>query len=197
MSNLMQALRPLAWDFLPTIVFAGLTVAHVDVTTATAAALGVGVGELLIVKARRQRIELLQWAGLGLALVFGAASLLTHDPRFIMAKPTIIYAAIAVVMMKRGWMVRYTPPARREMVAPLMIGWGYAWAGLMLVTAVANLIVAVWFTRQWPLFMAIFPLGSKLALFAVQYLAIRTVVRARISAGSQALAQVPAQALAA
>ena len=193
MSNLMQALRPLAWDFLPTIVFAGLTMAHVDVTTSTAAALGIGVAELLIVKARGQRIELLQWAGLGLAVVFGGASLLTHDPRFIMVKPTIIYLAIAVVMMKRGWMVRYTPPLRREMVAPLMIGWGYAWAGLMLVTSVANLVVAVWFTRQWPLFMAIFPLGSKLVLFAVQYFAIRTVVRARIIAASQ----VPAQALAA
>jgi len=184
-SSLTQALKPLAWDFLPTIVFAGLTAAHVDVTTATAVALAVGVAELIVVSARGQRIELLQWAGLGLALVFGAASLLTHDPRFIMVKPTIIYSAIGVVMMKRGWMVRYTPERRREIVAPLMTAWGYAWAGLMFLTAAANLIVAIWVSKQWPLFMAVVPLGSKLVLFAIQYLAIRAVVVARLNAESQ------------
>ena len=34
---------------------------------------------------------------LGLVVVFGGASLVTHDPRFIMLKPTLIYAVIGGV----------------------------------------------------------------------------------------------------
>ncbi|MDB5419058.1 MAG: hypothetical protein JWP50_2477 [Phenylobacterium sp.] len=186
MSNLLYAIRPLAWDFLPTIVFAVLMAMHVDVTIATAAAVGVGLAEVLIVKAMKRPVALLQWAGLGLAVVFGGVSILTQDPRFIMAKPTIIYFAIAAVMLKRGWMLRYMPEMARRHGASLMIGWGYAWAGLMVVTGVANAVVALWFTKEWPVFIAAFPLPSKLALFAIQYASVRHVVRGKIIAEMQA-----------
>ena len=182
MSSLFAALRPIALDFLPTIVFAALTAAHVDVAVATACALGVGAAELLIVKAMGRSIGLLQWAGLGLAAVFGAAAILAHDPRFVMAKPTLIYIAIGVVMLKRGWMVRYMP-ARRKDHADLMIRWGYVWAGLMFLTAALNAVVALEFTHAWPGFIAFFPLPSKLALFAVQYVTIRrTIIRRETAA---------------
>lgn len=189
MTNLMHALRPMAWDFLSTIVFAGLTVLHLDPRVATAVALGVGLGQAGVMWASGRRIELLQWAGLGLTAVFGAASLITHDPRFIMAKPSIIYAAVAAVMLKRGWMVRYIPAVAQGHAEDLMIGWGYAWSALMAATALANLATAVWFTPQWPAFIAVVPLTSKLALFAVQFVAVRTVVRGRIMAARSAEAQ--------
>jgi len=188
MSNLINAIRPLAWDFLPTIVFAGLTALHVDVRLATAAAVGVGVAQVLVVRATGRPIALLQWAGLGLAVVFGAASILTQDARFIMGKPTLIYFAIGVVMLKRGWMLRYLPEIARGRAEPLMIGWGYAWAGLMLLTGVANAVIALEFTKQWPMFIALFPLPSKLALFAVQYASIRHVVRGQMIREMQAQA---------
>jgi intracellular septation protein A len=189
MSNLLSAFRPLAWDFLSTIIFATLVVLHVDVRIATALAVGAGVAQVLGMKALGRRIELLQWAGLGLTLVFGALSLVTHDPRFIMAKPSLIYTAIAAVMLKRGWMLRYLPAVARGHGADVMIGWGYAWAGLMALTAVLNLVVAVAFTRQWPAFMAVWPMASKIGLFAIQYAHVRHVVRGRIIAARQAQAQ--------
>lgn len=188
MSNLMHALRPLAWDFLPTVVFAALMALHVGAPVATATALSVGFAQLGVMWVMRRPIELLQWAGLGLTLVFGAATLITHDPRFIMAKPSLIYAAIAVVMLKRGWMARYIPAVAQGHAHDLAIGWGYAWSGLMAATAAANLVVAVWFAPEWPAFMAVAPLASKLVLFAVQYVSMRTVIRGRIiAARSQAL----------
>lgn len=195
MSNLLHAIRPLAWDFLPTIVFAALIAMHVDVTMATAAAVGVGLAEVLIVKAMKRPVALLQWAGLGLAVVFGGVSILTQDPRFIMAKPTIIYFAIAAVMLKRGWMLRYMPEIARRHGEPLMIRWGYAWAGLMVFTGLANAVVALWFTKEWPAFIALFPLPSKLALFAIQYVSVRHVVRGKIIAEMQT--QQPAETQAA
>lgn len=186
MSNLVNALRPLAWDFLSTIVFASLMALHLDARAATAAAFAVGLSQVGAMWVMRRPIEPLQWAGVGLTLVFGTVTLITHDPRFIMAKPSIIYAAISAVMLKRGWMVRYIPAAAKGHAEDLMIGWGYAWAGLMALTAVANLVAAVWFTARWPVFMAVFPAASKLALFAVQYVSMRTVIRGRIIAARSA-----------
>lgn len=189
MSNLLNAIRPLAWDFLSTIIFATLVALHVDVRVATAVAVGAGVAQVLGMRALGRRVELLQWAGLGLTLVFGAASLLTHDPRFVMAKPSLIYTAIAVVMLKRGWMLRYLPAIARDHGADLMIAWGYVWSGLMALTAILNLVVAIGFTRDWPAFMAVWPVVSKLALFAIQYGHVRHVVRGRIIAARQIQAQ--------
>jgi intracellular septation protein A len=194
MSNLLNAIRPLVWDFFPTIVFAALTAMHLDVRLAIAAAVGAGVIQLIIVKITGREIGLLQWAGLGLAVVFGGVSFITGDPRFVMAKPTLIYFAVAVVMLKRGWMLRYMPEDARKHGASLMIGWGYAWAGLMALTGVANAIVAVWFTKEWAGFIAIVPLVSKFLMFGVQYASVRHIVRDRIIAErtAEGLAQPPA-----
>jgi intracellular septation protein A len=188
MSTLLAAIRPLAFDFLPTIVFAILTALHVDVAMATASALGVGALQLIVVRATGRPIALLQWAGLGLAAVFGAAAILAHDPRFVMAKPTLIYVAIGVVMLKRGWMIRYMPAAGKGH-EDLMIFWGYVWAGLMFATAAANALIAAEYSRAWPAFIAIFPLPSKLILFGIQYLSIRqTIIRRETAAARLALA---------
>jgi hypothetical protein len=74
-------------------------------------------------------------------------------------------------------------PPRAAGHEDLMILWGYVWAGLMFVTAAANGLVALEFTRAWPAFIAVFPLASKLALFAVQYASVRRVIIRRRAAG--------------
>jgi intracellular septation protein len=193
MNGLLYAVRPLISDFFPTIVFAVLVALKVDVRIATGAAVAVGVAQVTIQKLRGQAVELLQWASIGLVVVFGAVSILTNDPRFLMAKPSIIYLAIAVVMLKRGWMVRYLPPIAGEHGKPLMIAWGYAWAGLMALTAIANLAVAVAAPSQWPAFIAVVPLASKVALFAIQYLNVNAIVRRKVMA-EMAAARVAQQA---
>jgi intracellular septation protein len=182
MNSLLYAARPLVSDFLPTIVFAVLIALHADVRIATGAALLVGIAQVSIKRLRRQKIELLQWASLGLVVVFGTLGVLTNDPRFLMAKPTIIYIAIGVVMLKRGWMLRYLPPISQGRAEPMMLRFGYAWAGLMFATALANLAVAVAFPKLWPAFVAVIPMASKIALFAIQYLTVRFVVKRQIMA---------------
>jgi intracellular septation protein len=198
MNNLLYAARPLISDFFPTIVFAVLVAMKVDVRIATAAALLVGVAQVAIQKALKRKIELLQWASLGLVVVFGTLGILTSDPRFLMAKPTIIYLAVGAVMLKRGWMLRYMPPIAREHGEPLMIAFGYVWAALMGLTALANLFVAVTMPSRWPAFIAVVPLASKIALFTVQYATVRFYVRRRVIAEmAQAATQAQAQAQAA
>jgi intracellular septation protein A len=149
----------------------------------------VGLLQVIAVKVRRQPIPLLQWAGFGLAIVFGLASMVTQDPRFLMVKPTIIYLAVAVVMLKRGWMLRYLPPIAGGHADAAMIAFGYVWAALMAFTAIANLVIALWFTSAWPAFLAIFPMASKLTLFAIQYATVRVIVRGKINRAAQGEAQ--------
>jgi intracellular septation protein A len=192
MQNLILALRPLAWDFLATIAFAAMTAMHVDVRVAAGLSWGVGVAQVIGMKLLRRPIAQLQWAGLGLALVFGLASMATRDPRFVMVKPTLIYLAIGTVMLKRGWMLRYLPPRALGHAEDLMIAWGYVWAGLMFLTGAANLVVALWFTAAWPAFLAVVPMASKLGLFAIHYVSVRRVVRRRIAAQAPGLEIQPA-----
>lgn len=189
MRNLAYAFRPLANDLASSVFFALLLVMGLDAATATVVAILFGLGHVGLWLARGKSVAPLQWASLGLVLLFGAASLLTHDVRFLMAKPSLVYLVIAVVMLKRGWMLRYLPPVAAGHGEPLMIAFGYVWAGLMIVSAVTNLVVAVWFTEAWPMYKAIFPLGSKLALFAIQYLTIHRYVRGKVRAEMQTRTQ--------
>lgn len=182
MNSLLFALRPLASDFFPTIVFAILVALHMDVRVVTAGALAAAVLQIVIQRMRRQEVPLLQWASVALVVVFGAVSVVTNDARFLMIKPSIIYVAVGVVMLKRGWMLRYLPPIAGGHADGLMIGWGYVWSGLMFASAAANLIVAWTLPALWPAYLAVVPLASKLTLFAIQYVSVRFLVRRKVLA---------------
>lgn len=182
MNNFARAARPLVNDLFSSLLFAGLLAAGVDALAATVIAMLAGIAHVALMAGLRRPIAPLQWASLGLVLVFGTASLFLHDPRFLMAKPTVIYALLGVFMLKRGWMLRYLPPIAAGHGERMMVAYGYVWAGLMLLSAALNLVMAVGFSAHWPLYKAIFPLASKLALFGVQYLHIRQVVKPRVIA---------------
>jgi intracellular septation protein A len=138
----------------------------------------------------------MQWASLGLVTVLGCASLMTGDPRFVMVKPTVIYLTIGAAMMQRDWMDRYIPGRAKAYIPDRMIViWGYVWAGLMFATAAANLAIAVAVGRHaWLVFIGVFPLASKLALFAAHYLSFRHVAMRNHRAAEVGLAVVGAGA---
>jgi intracellular septation protein A len=176
MRNLMHAARPLANDLLSSLLFAALIALNVDRQVATLVAIAFGIGHVGLWLLLRKPVAPLQWASLALVLTFGAASLLFHDVRFLMAKPTLIYLILTVMMLKRGWMLRYMPPAAVGHGEGPMIVFGYVWAGLMALTGVANLVVAVMAPDIWPTFIAVFPMVSKVALFSVQYATVRHLI---------------------
>ena len=191
MNSLIYAARPLLEDFFSTLIFLVLIALKIDVRIATAAAIGVGVLHLAWRLMRGQSIPGLQWMGLGLVLVFGTASLITHDVRFVMFKPSIIYLVVGGAMLQRGWMLRYMPPVAAGHGHEIMTMFGYVWAGLMFVTAILNAVVAIRFTSHWVAFAAIFPVASKVALFVIQYVTVRTIVKRKIIAAraTEGLAQ--------
>lgn len=191
MGNLIFAGRALVADLLPTIVFAVMIALKVDVRVATGVSVAISVAQIAVYAlVMKKPVAPLQWASLGLVLVFGAAGILTNDARFLMAKPTLIYTIIGAVMLKKGWMLRYLPPVALEHGAAAQVAFGYVWAGLMFATAIANLVITIWFQAYWPAFLAIFPTVSKIALFAIQFATVRAIairnIRASEAASSQA-----------
>lgn len=180
MYNLFYAGRPIIIDSLGVIFFAALVALGIDPAQAAAIGVATTVGHVAILKLLRRPVAPLQWMSLVLVLASGLATYATHDPRFVMVKPSLVYVAIGVVMLKPGWMLRYIPPVAKAHVEDVATRFGYVWAGLFFLTALANLAVALAFTTWWPAFVATVPLASKLLLFAVQFIVTRRIARARI-----------------
>jgi intracellular septation protein A len=178
--HLARAAAPLLFDAVGVIAFAVLLALHVDLVVATLAGVIIAcaiVGWQLL---RGRPVAPLQWLSAVLVLIAGAATLYSGDPRFVMAKPTLIYLAIGAAMLQHGWMHRYVAPEVLPHVGGLMTRFGYAWAALMFATAIANLVVALAFTAWWPAFVATVPAGSKFALFAGQFAFVYSRGRTRI-----------------
>jgi intracellular septation protein A len=195
MKNLAYAIRPLALDMLATLFFGGVFALTHNLYAATGLGIAIGVAQIGYLLLRGRKVAGLQWASVGLVIVMGAAAIITNDPRFVMIKPTIIYVVVAASMLQPGWMARYVPPAAQEhLPRSLIVGAGYAWAGLMALTAVLNLYFAFETSAAtWAAFLAIFPMASKLTAFAIHYGTFRVIAirnaRAGMGAGaSQAAA---------
>ncbi|HEY4115524.1 MAG TPA: septation protein IspZ [Rhizomicrobium sp.] len=191
----LRALRPLASDFLSTIVFVAFYAITGSIRAGVMLGIAVGVGQIAYIFWRGKRPDIMQWASLALVVVLGSASLITRDPRFIMVKPSIAAFAIACVMLKPNWMGRYLPPIVTDNVSPaITTAWGYAWSGLLFLTAAANIYVALTCSpATWAWFISLVPLSTKLALFLAQYATLHFLVsrniRARLTAGSLSAAE--------
>src|SRR4029078_3996261 len=97
-------------DFFSTIVFLAIYLTTDNVLLATGVAIAGAIAQVIYARVRGKELGYMPWASLALVIVLGSATLLTHDPRFVLAKPAIGHVAIGVIMLKRGWMLRYLPP---------------------------------------------------------------------------------------
>jgi intracellular septation protein len=173
----------LASDFLSTIVFLVLYLTTGDVILATAVAIMGAVGQVIYSRIKGATLGFMTWASLALVIVLGSATLLTHDPRFVLAKPAIGHFAIGAIMLKRGWMLRYMPPRVTEIIPEYVTGAGYAWAALMFALGLGTIAVAsTGNLKLWAFYVSVVLIGAKLAAFAVQYVAFRVIVTSRIRA---------------
>ncbi|MCA0210602.1 MAG: septation protein IspZ [Proteobacteria bacterium] len=180
MKTLLYAIGPMLFDSLGVLVFAVLLAAGAGIVPAVVAGTVVAVAVIGYELVRGHRIAALQWISLASVLFTAAATLLTGDPRFVMAKPTIVYLIVGSVMLRRGWLNRYILPEQLALVGDVMDRFGMIWAGLMFVSAGLNLVVALFFTAWWPLFIGIFPLASKFGLFAVHIAVVHFIGQTRL-----------------
>ena len=179
--------RRLGSDFLSTIVFLVIYLTTDNVILATGVALAGAIGQVIWFRFKGESLGYMTWASLGLVIVLGGMTLLTHDPRFVLAKPAIGHAAIGLIMLKRGWMLRYMPPIVSQTIPEYVTAAGYAWSALCFVLAAGTIAVAMsGDMKLWAIYVSVVLLGAKVAAFAIQYVAFRLLVGSRMRAAARA-----------
>ncbi|WP_038952818.1 inner membrane-spanning protein YciB [Bradyrhizobium japonicum] len=175
--------RRLVSDFLSTIVFLVIYLVTDNVILATAVAILGAIGQVIWSRIKGQTLGYMTWASLGLVIVLGGATLLTHDPRFVLAKPAIGHVAIGIIMLKRGWMLRYLPAIVTETIPEYVTFAGYAWAALMFALAAGTVAVAMTGDMKlWAFYISVVLIGAKIVAFAIQYVAFRLLIGSSIRA---------------
>jgi intracellular septation protein A len=183
MKDFLNAARLLLLDLASTLFF--LVVYLLTHNTILAVGLGIAlslaqIGTQFI---RRRPIHVMEWLSLVLIIAAGIATLLTHDPRFVLMKPSVIYAIVGGVMCKPGWLNRYLPDIARTVVPDVATIVGFAWAGLMFMSAAVNAFVALTCSLEtWALVMPIYSIVSKAVVFVAGFAAIRLTAGRRIRA---------------
>src|SRR5947208_13793539 len=167
-------------DFFSTILFIAIYLATDNVLLATGVAIAGAVAQVVYARIKGKELGYMTYASVALVIVLGSATLLTNDPRFVLAKPAIGHFAIGAIMLKRGWLLRYLPPIVTENIPEYVTFAGYAWAALMFVLGAGTIAVAsTGDMKLWTFYVTVVLVGAKLAAFAVQYVAFRLVLTIR------------------
>ena len=177
--------KRLGSDFLSTLLFLGLYLSTGNLVLATGVAIAGAVAQTIRARVKGEPLGFMAYASLTLVIVLGSATLLTNDPRFVLAKPAIAHFAIGAIMLKRGWMLRYVPPVVSEAIPEYVTLAGYAWAVLMFALGLGTVAVAL--TGDlilWAIYVSVVAVGAKILAFAVQYVAFRVLVTNRVRARS-------------
>src|SRR5215218_10613372 len=173
-------------DFFSTIVFVAIYLATDNVLLATGVAIAGAIAQVIYARIKGKELGYMTWASLALVIVLGSATLLTHDPRFVLAKPAVGHFAIGAIMLKRGWMLRYMPPIVTETIPEYVTIAGYAWAALMFVLGLGTIAAAATGDlKLWAFYISVVLIGAKVVAFALQYVAFRFLVTNRIRAAAQ------------
>jgi len=181
MKMLLNSAKFLLLDLASTIFFLVLYLLTKNVPFSIVLGMVLGIAQIGWQFARKKPIDTMQWLSLFLVVAAGSATLITNDPRFVMVKPSVIYTIVAVVMLKPGWMNRYLPPIAMEIMPDLGVTFGYVWSGLMFLSAIINVVLALKFSLTfWAKFMSIWGIASKAGLFGIQYTTMRLIGRRRV-----------------
>lgn len=186
--HLAKALVPILRDLMATVVFVALFWITDNIYVATAFGITLGIGQNIWMHVRRRPVGLLQWLSLVLVTVFGGATILFHNPHFIMMKPSLLWLALGVVMLRRDWMEPYLPPLVTDNLDNhLIVRAGYAYSALMFTLAVMNVVVAFAASAKfWSVYALIGPAVAQVALLIGLYLLFRKQIDARARARAAA-----------
>ena len=178
-----DALIELSTDFLSAIVFLVLYLISGNAILGTSVAIATAIAQIAYARIKGRPLGFMTYASLGLVLVLGTATLVTNDARFMFAKPAIAHFAVGVIMLKRGWMLRYVPPIVVDNIPGAVTAAGYAWAALMFALGLGTIAVAATGNlKLWAFYISFVAIGAKLAAFAIQYVIFRLLVTYRVRA---------------
>jgi intracellular septation protein A len=183
MRDFLNAAKLLLLDLASTFFFLVLFLLTHNIILSVGLGMALGLAQIGTKFVRRKPIDAMEWLSLFLVIAAGTATLLTDEPRFVLFKPSVMYAVVGVVMLKPGWMNRYLPDIARAVVPDVAVVVGFVWAGLMFVSAAVNAFVALTCSvATWALVMPIFGIVSKVTVFIIGFAAMRFIGRRRVRA---------------
>ncbi|MBR0936944.1 inner membrane-spanning protein YciB [Bradyrhizobium jicamae] len=187
MKDFLNAAKLLLLDLASTLVFLVLFLLTHNTLLSVGLGIAFGVAQIGIRLVRGRQIGAMEWLSLFLVVAAGTATLLTHDPRFVLIKPSVMYAIVGVVMLKPGWLNRYLPEIAKAVIPDVALVVGYVWAGLMFVSAMVNAFVALTCdVATWAMVMPVYGMVSKIVVFLGGFAAMRLIGRRRILAMPEA-----------
>ena len=177
--GVLGILKRMAVDVLAGWVFLALFLTTNNVFLATGVGLVIGLGQVIWMISHRQTIDPMQWMAMGLVVVLGGATIVTHNPTFVVFKPSIFEGGLAAMMLRPGWTIRYAPARARDLLPKgLMLFWGYLWSAAWFALAASNLYVArVYGLRAWAIYTNISPLVLVITLITLGFLIFPPMVR--------------------
>ena len=154
----------LLFDFFPVILFFAAFKAF-DIYVATAVAIVATMAQVGYLKLAGKKVEPMMWAGLGIIVVAGGATIIFKNEMFIKWKPTVLFAAMAVAIGVSQFWFRKNPIAfifNHAIKAPDPV-WrklSVSWIVFLLLIALANLWFAYYTsTDTWVLFKTFGDMG--------------------------------------
>ncbi len=141
-------------DLIPVLLFFAAFKLF-DIYTATAVAIVTTLLQIIYLKHRDGKVAPMQWVTLGIIVVFGGATLLTHDETFIKWKPTLLYWAFAAALGVGQFILKKSPikvvmGAQLKLPEPVWGQVNFSWLLFFTVLGFLNLWVANHFdTADW------------------------------------------------
>lgn len=160
-------------DFFPIILFF-VAFKFWGIFAATGVAIAATIVQIAYLRHKHGKVEPMQWVSLGVIVVFGGATLLSHSDTFIKWKPTVLYwlmggSLLVGQLLFRRNLIKSLMGAQIELPENAWNALNWAWTGFFAAMGVLNLWVAFHFdTDTWVNFKLFGGLGLMLAFVLAQ-----------------------------
>ena len=163
-------------DFIPILLFFAAYKLHAwfgigkdeAMFFATPVLMGATAVQMAIIYALDRKLSTLQKITLGMVLVFGGITLALHDKRFIMWKPTVLYAGMAIALAIAVWgmktnFLKSMLGSQLDLPDAVWHKLNVAWIGYTAFMSISNAYVAMYYSEDaWANFKIwgyVFPLA--------------------------------------
>jgi intracellular septation protein len=165
-------MKKLLFDLFPIILFF-VAFKFAGIYVATAVAIGATIVQIIWLKLRGKRVEVMQWISLGVIVVFGGLTLFLQDEAFIKWKPTILYwlfaAGLLIAKLTGRNLMKTFMGGQMVLQEPVWERLNQMWMLYFLVMGALNIWVAYsWSTDIWVNFKLFGTLGLTLVFVLLQ-----------------------------
>ena len=162
-------------DFFPILLFFAAFKLW-GVFVATGVAIVATFAQLAYLRYKTGKVEPMQWISLVIIVVFGGATLISHNDTFIKWKPTVLYWVMAVALLGAYWilgknLIQKLMSAQVQLPQAVWNKLNYSWAIFFVLMGLLNIWVAYQFDLDtWVTFKMFGGLGLMLVFVIGQAL---------------------------